>query len=94
MLSSLVLCLVLAGRLGADPPQSLNHRFQVLPPFDIEKFHRQHLEFTKNRRVGLEKMLESFERDLFPTEADRQQLAYLRGGRTVPEENRAGAGVV
>jgi hypothetical protein len=84
MLSSLVLCLTLSGRLGADLPQPQHHRLQAVPWRNIEEFHRHHLELTRNRRAGLEEMVKWWEKMLkdplfTPKEVEhhRQHVVYL-----------------
>jgi hypothetical protein len=64
MLPSLVICLAVAGRLGPDPPVSPDHGFGWFLPPDIEAFNRDYLEWTRNRRAGLEEMIETFEKQL------------------------------
>src|SRR5687768_10464157 len=64
MFTTLAMCLALAGRLGLDSPVSSNHGFGWFLPPDIEAFNRGHLDWTRNRRAGLEEMIETFERHL------------------------------
>src|SRR5262245_49596945 len=87
MLSSLVMCLAVAGRLSADSP-SPNHQFPALPlsGTDIDSFCRDRLERARRGRIFLEETIKWQEKmiqepDFYTQEeADhiRQQVAGWR----------------